>query len=697
MTGPIELLCFSMGIEPASSTSGSSVPQPDCDQLCENAADPHEPPRSWRRRVRLIAKDLVAFDPAHLNFLLAARTTLALFLPLIMAQVTGWDSLIWVGLGAFLLCIGDSVEDGDRHQPVRLALGVVLGSLAFASGVLAGANLLAAVAGMAFWAVTCGLMGLWGPTAATLSLAVIWSYVELGLPAARHGFADAAEMAGLFACGGLFAMVLTGLTWLMAPLRLQRRRVAACYRRLADFAASTGHRGPVSGETKVRSAIAAARSSLQTAHPRRETTRRAALHLSCLTETADRLFSLVSAAKESGALPDLRPLLLNIATRILNRDRRTPAPVLETWDAGEAHAALRTEIHAILGLLDAPDAPRDTPPVILPPPPPSGLALLKANLTLRSVTLRHAIRYAVVMSLAVLVYWVFPKPFGYWVPLTVTVVLKPYAGMTLGRAVQRVAGTIAGLAIGMIVLPLLSSLALKTGFVAVAFFLMMSVLPFNYSLAIVCLSAGLVPFEHLLDPTLTLDVAGLRLGATLIGAALALVGGHWLWPDFEHQSLPKLIQQTTRAMAAYAAAVLAGDKNAIGPTHRRTGIEMTNLQTALQRALTEIGADSHALQQQERASMALQRLFVILNVTRLAGAWAGPADFPSVFSQALLAPCPGGAARCRALLRAAQCVPAPVHALCDALGELENAAQDQKRAVMDITPPAAAQPVAKHA
>ena len=63
------------------------------------------------------------------------------------------------------------------------------------------------------------------------------------------------------------------------------------------------------------------------------------------------------------------------------------------------------------------------------------LSSLHANFDLTSVAARHALRFAMVTSAAVIVFWFFPKPFGYWVPLTATVVLKPFTGMTLTRAV----------------------------------------------------------------------------------------------------------------------------------------------------------------------------------------------------------------------------------------------------------------------
>ena len=67
------------------------------------------------------------------------------------------------------------------------------------------------------------------------------------------------------------------------------------------------------------------------------------------------------------------------------------------------------------------------PPPFAAPTPERDLAALWSplldNLNPNSIVARHALRYP--LALAV-VFWLFPKPFGYWTPLTVTVALKPY-------------------------------------------------------------------------------------------------------------------------------------------------------------------------------------------------------------------------------------------------------------------------------
>jgi uncharacterized membrane protein YccC len=197
------------------------------------------------------------------------------------------------------------------------------------------------------------------------------------------------------------------------------------------------------------------------------------------------------------------------------------------------------------------------------------------------------------------------------VPLTVTVVLKPYAGVTVSRTVQRVAGTAAGVLIATALMPLLPGVAAQITVAAAAFFCLMLVLPFNYSLAIFFLSLGVVPFEHVVMPGLTVDVGLWRLVATAIGAALGLVGGHLLWPDFERRELPVLLRRSLTSAAAYAAAALGG--TALAEKRRAAGLDTTNFHMSAQRARSELGLSSHDRDHIAVAAASLQQLMLAIN------------------------------------------------------------------------------------
>ncbi|MDE1568162.1 FUSC family protein [Aquabacter sp. P-9] len=584
----------------------------------------------WPARVRLLAADLLVFDARRLHWALAARGMAGLLVPLLLAHALPWPDLVWTGIGAFLIAIGDCMDDGDRRQALRILAGTVLGALALATGILAGGSLPFAVAGMFAWGIIAALMGAYGAAFGVMALPVAWAYVQMGLPATDHSLVRAGTLAAYFALGGLLTLGLTLALPLGRPRTVLDRQVAGCFRLLARYMAGEAAEGPETPEARMRAAIAEARRVALEMRPDGGTRETRGLALALIAH-ADQMFSLTSALRVSGGdvPPDMASAISRMAAAI--ETHRIPADLVPPLPApGETvsdlggdraralEARLRSTLRASILLLNgAPDA---SGPVDGPAQQPSAVGLLaplRPVLDWRTPLARHALRYGVVTAAAVVVFWLFPRPFGYWVPLTVTVVLKPTAALTVLRALQRVGGTLLGLGIGLLAMPWLTDLTLQLAFASTCFTLLLAVLPLNYGLAIVFLSAGLIPYEHVLFPGIDQDLGALRLLATLIGAGLALLGCHLLWPSYEHRGVPALLSAACAAMADYANGVLArleGCESAdVLEGRRRAGDAMSALQGALRRGLTEIGGDGPTLARIAEASHRLQALFIGLN------------------------------------------------------------------------------------
>jgi uncharacterized membrane protein YccC len=608
-------------------------------------ADPFSTARfGWSARLRNLLLDLVVFDRQRLGWRLAIRTTVALVGPLELARLLAMPLLTWVGIGAFLLAVGDSTDDGDRHQILRLVVGAGLGGLALASGVLAATTLFTAVLGMLFWGAVAGLIGVYGNAFATMGLPIAWAYVELGLPAHDHSPASAATFGVLFALGGGLTMTCTWLASVADPYRPLQHATAAAFRALATYLriASAQQdddpREPVSPETGVRTAIAEARRSGAELRRGQQAWSGVAQRNLLLIEIADRLFSFAAVLRErpkpamepnpslaalGDAISRLAAAIAAPSSRAKRRDllvglNRIAPQSSAACVEGQMAAWVERAVEIVFG--NAP-VERVSPILYSTSRTPSGFPRLLFPLIVcfdrNSVVGRHALRFGLVCAAGVIAFRFFPPPFGYWIPLTVTVVLKPYAGATLSRTVQRVVGTGAGILASSVLMSFVAAPQFDIIAVAVAFFWMMAVLPFNYCFAIFFLSAGLIPLEHLLYFGLPADVALLRLAATGVGAFLALVGGHLLWPDFEYKNLPSLLHASIGSMTIYADQVLGqADEASFEAAHRAAGLDTTNLQAAIQRASGEIDIDAEAFAAFGLAAAALQRLFVSLNAVR---------------------------------------------------------------------------------
>ena len=223
----------------------------------------------------------------------------------------------------------------------------------------------------------------------------------------------------------------------------------------------------------------------------------------------------------------------------------------------------------------------------------SALDVLRDNMTFDSTLFRHALRLALVTTLAELIASLGHVPNGYWITITAVVALKPDFGSTTQTTVQRVLGTTLGGLIGIAIVvlvhqPLLIGICLLGLLVAA-----IAVRPLSYSLFILLLTPVVV---------LLLNVTGkggweiglVRAVDSLAGGALALLGSYLLFPSWEKFQVGKQLRTTVNANLAYFQAV-AGiytaesdlPANALRHAYQQAAVENANAATAVQRRLGE--------------------------------------------------------------------------------------------------------------
>jgi len=152
----------------------------------------------------------------------------------------------------------------------------------------------------------------------------------------------------------------------------------------------------------------------------------------------------------------------------------------------------------------------------------AALQALSTNLTLRSTSARHALRFGAALATGVAVYWLLGMhEHGFWIPLTILFVLRPEEGETFHRLILRAVGT----AIGLVLATALSfwlnddGIALAIA-LTIATALAYGLLTVQYAL----FTAAITTYAVLLADTLgepALHAAGQRAIATAIGIAIA--------------------------------------------------------------------------------------------------------------------------------------------------------------------------------
>ena len=168
----------------------------------------------------------------------------------------------------------------------------------------------------------------------------------------------------------------------------------------------------------------------------------------------------------------------------------------------------------------------------------TALQALSTNLTLRSNSARHALRFGAALASGVLAYWLLGMhEHGFWIPLTILFVLRPEEGETFRRLILRAVGT----AIGLLIATALSFWLNDDG-VALAIALTVAT-AFAYGLLTVqyaLFTAAITTYAVLLADTLgepAWHAAGQRAIATAIGIAIA-GASFLLWSNPAEQAEP---------------------------------------------------------------------------------------------------------------------------------------------------------------
>ena len=218
-------------------------------------------------------------------------------------------------------------------------------------------------------------------------------------------------------------------------------------------------------------------------------------------------------------------------------------------DALRIHAALHGDVDA--AALSRAQLQRFVAPEGWP------LRALKTQFTLESPVLRHALRFALALGGAYFLALALPwASHPHWLVLSVAVVLRGSLEQTLARRNGRVAGTLLGCAVVVVIGGLQSAAWLGVIFlmavgVAHAFVLR------RYWLAAAAATVMALLQAHAVNPAAGFALAE-RAADTLLGALLAW-GFSYVLPSWERHNLPRAVGRVQAELAAYAAHVLQVD------------------------------------------------------------------------------------------------------------------------------------------
>jgi uncharacterized membrane protein YccC len=591
------------------------------------------------------ARDALRLTPGKPAIALGVRAALATMAPLLLGALLAWPGARWASIAGFSAVV---IDKGGAYRTRALAMIAVTVGCALAVTLAGFATpWWSAAFLMLVFAGAGGLLRVLGPEMASVGTS---SAVMLALAVDAHLTPlNAIKEAPYVLEGGAWAMLVSLLFWPIRVHRPGRIAIAQCFDGLADHArrmADLLRSNPKDDwlgmlqrdHGQLRNAIETARAVLgATRRGNRGESGRGA-RLLALFSAVDQIFvALVALAdavedekEESDAsiaaqLRGAAARLTTLANDIRNEDkitatekapRRAPDPASRV-DAIFSRMSRWLDLAQDVVLTLHDDAPLPAGDLALSEAKISTVAHrgspldeLRAALSKDSAIARHAARLGISAAVAVAVTRALALPRGYWVTLTVIIVLQPYTPETLKKGVQRIAGTVAGGVLASVVVYFVRDQAALFVIASLLAAASVAVLQLNYAL-----------YAFFLTPTFVLlaevsagdfHLAKLRTLDTLIGGAIAFIGARVLFPSSEHRRFPSEMAAAIRAARQLldVSVVSPVDATRFEEARRRFGIAINNADASFQRLLAEAGTAPVAME---------PRMTLLLFARRLTG------------------------------------------------------------------------------
>ena len=178
------------------------------------------------------------------------------------------------------------------------------------------------------------------------------------------------------------------------------------------------------------------------------------------------------------------------------------------------------------------------------------LSNIKTLSHVNTLAMRFALRSAIAASVALFIARWFHINHGYWLPFSLMIVIQPYFGATLTKAIQRVAGTLLGGLAGSLFLFLPAGLHLKEAMLFITFLLMVYFARKNYGIAAFVITLNVVLLFNI-DQSFNAMLLIARAACTLGGSLLAVVSGFALLPAWDKKWLPNYLTSAIKGNYAY--------------------------------------------------------------------------------------------------------------------------------------------------
>lgn len=538
------------------------------------------------------------------------RVAAAVGVPLTLSAWLDPTVVRWASLTGYSIALVDT-GGAYRTRAVAMTTAFIGASLAITLGALVSGTALApilVVVGLG----TCALGHVGGAAGARVAIAVAIALV-LSCLGTEANVPMTTPVIGA-AIGGGWALLLSLVLWPVRVYKPGRSALANVLTQLAEhadhLAANVTRDVLLRQHRAVRERIEVARTVL-VATRRSRGERDRGERLLALAQVCDRIFGVLLALEE---LPDGAPSLKGrVEARLrAHADRlaclaelvvieRAPS---QTVPGASEETSRNTHTDATSQLLTALDEQEVIARTLITSlesaqsvayghevSGPSSLERIRAVFTLDSAIARHALRVALAISVAVSIATAFHLRFGYWLVMTVSLLLQPDRSSTVALSIQRTVGTVAGAIVAMVLSTYIREPYALMGITVVLAGIGASMMQLNFGLFSMFLAPMFILLTeiHANDFTLAAD----RIAYTAIGGTLAVAASVVLWPAREREVFDALMRNVLTACARYAVAVreVSLVRTTLAPdvlhARRAFGLAVVNAELALDRLVSE--------------------------------------------------------------------------------------------------------------
>lgn len=412
---------------------------------------------------------------------------------------------VTIGLACVLRTIGEH-EGTHRANAKGVLIATPIAACGYLFGAVQGLPLPALIALMAAVAFAAGTLSIHGPAFALAGMQLLLvTSVALGVPDT-----GVVRSLGLFFLGAaIYAACMAVDFLLVEPHRPERVALADLDRSIQAFEAAQGAEDRAVARSAAHVALAAAR-QIPTAGWR--TTAPGIERWGSYDEVVEAADHLVAFDAAASGAEDRRGAYDRARASLGTTRPRPPEPAAAPADAG-----------------------------------PSWRARLAVDAPARAQAGRLALCFAIAVSSRG---WI-GLDHWFWVPAAVGLVMQPDFGSVFGRAVLRVAGTIAGSLIAAAVVAVLPGGGVPLG---IAIGLLAATIPWakatSYALMSVSVAAViLLLVDQLVPAEGSLGLPVQRILATAAGGAIVLVFGYLIWPSARRVSVARSVAPATAQIA----------------------------------------------------------------------------------------------------------------------------------------------------